>query len=105
MMFVHDAPSPILFTKSHRQAEPEVLFLAVAVDVDALSDSRRKSHVLPRSYLYVLKVKHHGFWGTPEEQLPCCHIRIQSTRQEGRRYIEHQNVRIVIGSNSHKVLV
>ena len=46
MMFVNDTPSSIVLTEPHGEAELEVGLLAIALDVDAMPDSRCKGHIV-----------------------------------------------------------
>src|SRR6266567_6120595 len=70
MMFVNDTPSSIVLTEPHREAELEVGLLAIALDVDAMPDSRCKGHIVSGGDLYILKVEHNRFCGRGEESLP-----------------------------------
>src|SRR3989442_13104860 len=100
MMFVNDTPSSIMLTEPHGEAELEVGLLAIALDVDAMPDSRCKGHIVSGCDLYILKVEHNRFCGRGEESLPGRHIGIYPARQKGRRYIEHQYLRVMVSTYS-----
>src|SRR2546430_16835092 len=92
MMFVNDTPSSIMLTEPHGEAELEVGLLAIALDVDAMPDSRCKGHIVSGCDLYILKVEHNRFCGRGEESLPGRHIGIYPARQKGRRRSEERRV-------------
>src|SRR5213593_562514 len=64
MMFVNDTPSSIVLTEPHCEAELEVGLFAIALDVDAMPDSRCKGHIVSGCDLYILKVEHNRFLRT-----------------------------------------
>jgi len=58
MMLVNDAPSSIVLTESHGQAELEVSLFAIALNIDAMSDGRCKGHIVPGCDFYIVKIEH-----------------------------------------------
>src|SRR6266446_1078331 len=105
MMFVHDAPFAIDFAQTHRQSEFERLALAASIDVDAPSYCRSEGDIRTASDLYIVESKRNGLFNRCEERLPGCHVRIETPRQERWRYVEHQNISVVVGANGSPVFV
>jgi hypothetical protein len=62
-----------------------------------------EGHFLPGGDLHVVKVKGDRLLGPWQEWPPCRHVGIQSSRQEWRGYIEHQNLGVVIRANPLQV--
>src|SRR5437773_6595502 len=98
MMFVNDTPSSIVLTEPHGEAELEVGLLAIALDVDAMPDSRCKGHIVSGCDLYILKVEHNRFCGRGEESLPSRHYRHLS--RETKRAAVHRTS-ISLGHGQH----
>lgn len=105
MMFVDNKPLARAFSKAHRQTESQVGLLAGTININAAPDRCRKSHIRTRSDLELVKIEDNRPRLSLVEGIPSRHIRIESARQEWRRHIEHQYVRIMIGSNSWEVFV
>jgi hypothetical protein len=70
-----------------------------------MSHGRCKGHITTRCNLHFFKIESDGPCLRWVESFPGCHVGLQSTRQERRWYIEHQNVRVVIRANSGQVFV
>src|SRR5216684_1496543 len=105
MMFVHYAPFAIDFAQTHRQSEFERLALAASIDVDAPSYCRSEGDIRTASDLYIVESKRNGLFNRCEERLPGCHVRIETPRQERWRYVEHQNISVVVRANGSPVFV
>jgi hypothetical protein len=46
MMFVNDAPSSLVLTEPHGEAEFEVGLFAIALSIDAMPDCRCEGHIV-----------------------------------------------------------
>lgn len=104
MMFVKYPPLAVLFAKTHREAEFQIRRFTV-LNITAMSDGSSERHISAGSDLDLLKFEPEWPGLTREELLPRRHVRVDSTRLEWGRYIEHQNVRVMMGSNSVQVFV
>ena len=61
MMFVNDAPSSLVLTKPHGEAECEVSLFAIAFSIDAMPDCRCEGHIFAGCDFYVFKVERDRF--------------------------------------------
>ena len=104
MVFVHDAPPSIQLAKSHREAEVELNFIAAA-EIGTVPDRGCERDFVAGGYFYIAKGELNGLGLAGKERLPRRHVRVQPTRQERRRYIEHQDVGIMIGTECCQVFV
>ncbi len=104
MMFVHDAPPAIVFTKADGEAKRKRLAGAVRVDVDARSPRRGEGDLPAADDRHVVPIEGNRLLRPGEKRLPCRHVRVNPTRLEGRWNIEHQDLVIVVGANRRQVL-
>ena len=104
MVFMHNAPPPVMFTEPHRQPKFKIDLLAAA-EVAASSNRGCKRHIVPRSYLNVVKIELHRLGLQSKEPIPRGHISAQTARKKWRRHIEHQDVGIMVGPNPRKILI
>ncbi len=103
-MFVDDAPRAVHFSQAHGQAKLQ--FFAVSfIGADAVPDGGGEGYVLSGGDFYVAKVEGNGTLGARVEQVPGLHVRVQPTREQRRRDVEHQHVSIVVGADGGQVLV
>jgi hypothetical protein len=77
--------------------------LPLGSTVDALSDRGCESNLGAACHLHVIKVKRDRLLGPRKERLPGRHLRIEPSRDQGRRDIEHQHVRVVIFADRRPV--
>lgn len=104
MMFVKDPPLAVLFAKAHREPEFQIRRFTV-LNMTAMSDGGSERHIIAGSDLDLLKFEPDWLRLARVELLPSRHVRVDPTRLEWRRHIEHPNVGIMIVSNSVKVFV
>ena len=104
MVFMHNAPPAVVFTEPHRQPKFQIDLLAAA-EIATSSNRGCKRHIVPRSYLNVVKIELHRLGLQSKEPIPRSHICVQTARKKRRRHIEHQNIGVMIRPNSRKVLV
>jgi len=71
VMFVQDAPASMVLAESHREAELEVGFFAVMLDIHAPPNCRRKGRVLPSGDLTSSRSNTTGFG---EDAKNICHV-------------------------------
>lgn len=104
MMFVKYPPLAVLFTKTHCEPEFQIRRLTV-LNMAAMADGSSERHITAGSDLDLLKFEPDRLRLTRVELMPCGHVRVYSTRREWGRYIEHQDVGIMISLNPVKVFV
>jgi len=103
MVLVHYAPFCVDLLQAYRQAEFEWLPFASAIDIDASSLRRRESNFGTCGNLDVVEIESNRLLYVREEELPRGHVGVDAARLKWRRYIEHQNIRVVIVADSGEV--
>jgi hypothetical protein len=104
MMFMNNAPPSIVLAESHRETEFEFDSLAAA-EIAAATDGSCECNVFAGGYFHVMKIEFDRLGLPCKERSPSLHIGAQPARQEWRRYIEHQYVRVMVFADSIQVFV
>src|SRR5882762_2537054 len=104
MMLMNNAPPATNLSETHGQSKFELFPLAMRVDARTPPYRRSEGHVFPGSDLHIVKVKSYWLLRPRQKLLPSRHVRIQPSRHEWRRHIEHQDLGVVVRANPRPVL-